>query len=1691
MILCLAFLGELFAQQPTECDKWPKSSCARRSINFEVTSGKGAHYVDIEKKNSTFLNKNFSEFTFEAWIEPKKQNNLQFVAGVWGPGTDLNDVWVVYINQSNELVFEVNAESGFEKSADNTVARVNISSLYDSWIHLACTFDGSTQTIRIFLNQEEVASGRNTQYPVSRFRSPSNPELPIKLGSSAAISNSASYRTFLGRMDQVRIWERALDEDDLVCNRDNYVSANAQDLLLFFKCNELEFEKQLCDFTGNGHVGDLRSGAVCKNGTRALGNPFKIISQPSFPDTIKCVRKKTYRFTVMDTSDCPLETKARMYVYFRTRDNKWDWKHKSIDVKTFEQAMPKNVPVTFEVELDADYVGSERYLFRIQKNGGCTGYIVNQQQWIHRITDLKYLENDDKTVVDTLGMGLLLAGCTDKTYNEHTFQICNESDVTGNNAPVTITKFDFAMPQMFEVVEPTVPHTIQPNQCVDVKVRFNTVDTANVFLDTLKVYSTDNCENMRAIPIIGEVKEILGIFKNDGETRFTEHAFQTTCVSFRSNPVNFYWENLSNEDIKIIDIRVPNHFDMSRFTFPVVLSPEYSYNRKYIEFIPQARGVFNDEIVFVVEAQGCIVEKKIRVSGKGYDPDVKFLVDTVRFANTVVGQETIQNVEIENISDEAINVSYIIKQGDNFFLDGGKGLSVPPNSTRSLPLSFRPLSDSTYFDEICFFEKRCFKAACIPVVGTGVKVSFDYIPEEMRMLSVVACKSNIDSIEIKNISGAPVNLSNFILDDPSGKFIPISPNQAQLSSMNLNLGNNESQKFIFEYLPADVLQDRADVAYLRYRTFGEDFQAKLSATSALPKLYLDDETLFGTLEVGDSKVRKLVLENISQLDISIDSLELDDVDGGYKILHPLGELNRLMKVGDTIEVYVEFSPLAPQPYDADIYVRTTSPCPVPKISSEMAHLNGFGKILPLKVSTFSISNGYVRPCDCKTYSFPLVNRSFISDLVIDSIWIDEFFNIDTLNPARPEFYSWESKFSPEGTTPFTIPSRERDEMEILYCPRGEAIRDSLSHLAAFNLKASGPGWEITKDIHMSGIQMLLFESAPTYLGFESAYVDTLSKPLDVKVKIPGNIVNPDQKMLKIDTITFVPDERVFSASSTYSNSFPFYVNTLDSLMIDVNFKPRAPRTYRAKMQIQFSEPCFAVDTTIEVVGSGFANPFDLKIDIDQDSTYSVMDTVEIPSCDTLYIPVYTSQDIPAEIVDIKFKMEYDTLNFKYVGAESEYLSQSCFNYTPDIFQNENIWSGSDFLLKNFCYVDSVRPFMIAKFVPTGMKSGIEKFRIDSISFDTEEVLLYQILPRKDSIYAKINHASFDVINNIMYDSVRVLDCLSRSFSIINDGEIDLTIGEVFNLDKDLSIEDIQPPLDTYFSPGEVVDVWIKYCPSDLGNLDSILFTRSVEPCNILDTNMVSGISYAPEFLVSTDIEDNFHVADTVVGVLGEIITVPVYFEKDLMVEYHNDIYRIKDLDFDFRMTYNPRAIRYLETRSMIGDFNVDYSPGEIKVLHSGIDDLSAGKIAELDFEVTVSDSLYSEIDISSDGFYTDSLMFIDIVDVPQDGVFDSRGACNITIVKFTTDEVSLKDAYPNPWTDRTVIEFSTMEKLPITFKIYDIDGKEVMSLFNPDKEIEPGKFKIELSSVELEPGVYYYTLKSGRFVETKKMIIIK
>lgn len=86
---------------------------------------------------------------------------------------------------------------------------------------------------------------------------------------------------------------------------------------------------------------------------------------------------------------------------------------------------------------------------------------------------------------------------------------------------------------------------------------------------------------------------------------------------------------------------------------------------------------------------------------------------------------------------------------------------------------------------------------------------------------------------------------------------------------------------------------------------------------------------------------------------------------------------------------------------------------------------------------------------------------------------------------------------------------------------------------------------------------------------------------------------------------------------------------------------------------------------------------------------------------------------------------------------------------------------------------------------------------------------------------------------------------------------------------------------------------------------------------------------------------------------------------------------------------------------------------------------------------------------------------------------------------------SLEQNYPNPFNPTTQIRFTIPVSSFTTLKVYDIVGREVAMLVNEMKEAGSYSVQLSMNEYQLSSGVYFYTLRAGNFVATKKMLLMK
>lgn len=83
----------------------------------------------------------------------------------------------------------------------------------------------------------------------------------------------------------------------------------------------------------------------------------------------------------------------------------------------------------------------------------------------------------------------------------------------------------------------------------------------------------------------------------------------------------------------------------------------------------------------------------------------------------------------------------------------------------------------------------------------------------------------------------------------------------------------------------------------------------------------------------------------------------------------------------------------------------------------------------------------------------------------------------------------------------------------------------------------------------------------------------------------------------------------------------------------------------------------------------------------------------------------------------------------------------------------------------------------------------------------------------------------------------------------------------------------------------------------------------------------------------------------------------------------------------------------------------------------------------------------------------------------------------------------LSQNYPNPFNPTTFINYELPINGFVSLKVFDVLGRDVATLVNEEKFA--GEYQVEFSSENLSSGIYFYTLNSGAYTKTRKMMVLK
>jgi hypothetical protein len=154
------------------------------------------------------------------------------------------------------------------------------------------------------------------------------------------------------------------------------------------------------------------------------------------------------------------------------------------------------------------------------------------------------------------------------------------------------------------------------------------------------------------------------------------------------------------------------------------------------------------------------------------------------------------------------------------------------------------------------------------------------------------------------------------------------------------------------------------------------------------------------------------------------------------------------------------------------------------------------------------------------------------------------------------------------------------------------------------------------------------------------------------------------------------------------------------------------------------------------------------------------------------------------------------------------------------------------------------------------------------------------------------------------------------------------------------------------------------------------------------------------------------------------------------------------------------------------------------------------------FRFTQKDNDWSQIDfIEGNGTTTEvsNYSFVDenllagsysykLVQIDFDGTRTESDVVNVEIGNQPSAYLLMQN-YPNPFNPSTTINFTVTQTTQVTLKIFDVLGNEVNILVN--QVVPSGNHDVQFDASGLPSGLYFYTLNTGNFVETKKMVLMK
>lgn len=243
----------------------------------------------------------------------------------------------------------------------------------------------------------------------------------------------------------------------------------------------------------------------------------------------------------------------------------------------------------------------------------------------------------------------------------------------------------------------------------------------------------------------------------------------------------------------------------------------------------------------------------------------------------------------------------------------------------------------------------------------------------------------------------------------------------------------------------------------------------------------------------------------------------------------------------------------------------------------------------------------------------------------------------------------------------------------------------------------------------------------------------------------------------------------------------------------------------------------------------------------------------------------------------------------------------------------------------------------------------------------------------------------------------------------------------------------------------------------------------------------------PNYTIGSNLTSDYgnNLLNTLLQNQAQLINNLVAIQKPFLLEIVNKRNTVSELFRQFVTGTTPDSNSVISLMadygSLDGELNYNYATN-FAAVYKALDTAQKSKLAQYRYELIGN--------LAPSGAYLYSTP-IDIPAIINTDFLFTNTATGIEADNSLPAEYKLLQNYPNPFNPSTVISYQIPAAANVSLKIFDILGKEVVSLINEFQSAGTHQIVFSTNDLSLSSGVYLYVIRTGSFVQAKKMILLR